>query len=182
MRPAPVILSLALFCAYGRGDATGQTDSTLAGAIARQARVRIQVGAGSKVELRHPRIEGLMLVGQVGPDSARAEYPVQGISQMWRRGSGAGVGFKIGAVIGVATGAVVGKAAAHFCRFLCREPSGSEELKAMLAGGLVGGVTVGGLGALFGAMTEHWKSVYKTGGVSAAPIITMHRVGMSLTF
>ena len=74
MQSAPVlILSLALIAGFSPGDATAQTDSTLAGAIARQERVRIQVGSGSKVELRQPRIEGLMLVGQVGADSGRAE-------------------------------------------------------------------------------------------------------------
>lgn len=123
-----------------------------------------------------------MLVGQVGSYSSRAEYPIQGISQVWRRGSGAGEGFMIGAVIGVVTGAAVGKAAAHFCPLYCSDPSGSEELRAILAGGLMGGATVGGLGALFGAMTTRWKSVYKTRRVSATPIITTQRLGVSLTF
>ena len=182
MRPAPVILSLALFCAYCRGDATAQTDSTLAGAIARQERVRIQVGPGTKVELRQPRIEGLMLVGQVGADGARAEYPVQGISQVWRRGSAAGVGFKIGALIGAAGGGALGAAVANFCPVSCSSPSGSEELVAILGGGLLGGVTVGGVGALFGAMATRWKSVYKTRGMSAAPIVTTQRLGVSLAF
>lgn len=182
MRPAPVILSLAMWCAYCRGEVTAQSDSTLVRAVARQERIRIQVGAGSKIELRHPRIEGLMLVGQVGPDSARAEYPIQGISQVWRRGSGADAGFMTGAAIGAAMGAAAGIAAANICVFSCREPSGSEQLGAILAGGLLGGATVGTLGALLGAASGDWKSVYKMRAVSAKPIITPQRLGVSLTF
>ena len=123
-----------------------------------------------------------MLVGQVGADSARAEYPIQGISQVWRRGSAAGVGFKIGAVVGVAGGAAAGIAFANICGFVCSNPSSSEQLTAILAGGLLGGVTVGAVGALFGATTTHWKNVYKTGVVSATPIITTQRLGVSLSF
>lgn len=181
MRRTPVILSLALWCAF-RGDAAAQTDSTLVRAVARQERVRIQVGTGNKVELRQPRIEGLLLVGQVGPDSARAEYPIQGITQVWRRGSAAGVGFQIGAAIGAVGGAALGVAAANICVLYCSSPSTSEELAGALGGGLVGGLTVGGLGALFAASGTRWKSIYKTRGVSAKPIITPRRLGVSLTF
>ena len=171
-----------MFCAYCRGNATAQTDSILAGVIARQERVRIQVGTGSKVELRQPRIEGPMLVGQVGSYGARAEYPIQGISQVWRRGSAAGVGFKIGALVGVAGGAALGVAFANICVLYCSSPSTSEQLAGALGGGLIGGLTVGGLGALFGAMGTRWKSVYKTRRVSATPIITTQRLGVSLSF
>ena len=183
MQSAPVlILSLALIGGLSPGDATAQTDSTLTRAIARQKLVRIQVGPGTTVELQQPRIEGPMLVGQVGADGARAEYPIQGISQVWRRGSAAGVGFKIGALVGAAAGGALGAAVANFCPVSCSSPSGSEELVAILGGGLLGGVTVGGLGALFGAMATRWKSVHKTRGVSAAPIVTTQRLGVSLAF
>ena len=181
MRPAPVILSLVLFSVYWGGEATAQTDSTLAGAIARQERVQIQVGPRTKVELRQPSIEGTMLVGQVGADGARTEYPIQGISQVWRRESAAGVGFKVGALIGAAAGGALGVAAASICIWSC-DTSASDQVKGLLAGGLVGGAAVGGLGALFGAMSTHWNSVYKARGVSAAPIVTTQRLGVSLTF
>lgn len=172
-----------MFCAYCRGNATAQTDSILAGVIARQERVRIQVGTGSKIELRQPSIEGPMLVGQVGSYGARARYPIQGISQVWRRGSAAGAGFKIGALIGAAGGGAFGIAAGKggICFFSC-DTSTSNQVKGFLAGGLVGGAAVGGLGALFGVMGSRWKSVYKTRGVSAAPIVTTQRLGVSLTF
>lgn len=182
MRSAPVILSLALFCAYCRVDASAQTDTTLVRAIARQKVIRIQAGPGGKLELRQPRIEGLMLVGQVGAESGWAEYPIEGISQVWRRGSGAGVGFMVGALIGAAGGAAAGAALANFCMFSCVSTSGSEKFAVILGGGLVGGLAVGGVGALFGAMTTRWKSVYKARAVGITPIITPHRLGMSLTF
>lgn len=181
MRPAPVVLSLALWCACW-DNAAAQTDSTLTRAVARQERVRIQVGTGNKVELRQPRIEGPMLVGQVGSYSARAEYPIQEITQIWRRGSAAGVGFGIGALVGAAGGAALGVAFVNLCVLSCRSPSSSEQLAGALGGGLVGGLTVGGLGALFGTMGTRWKSVYKTRRVSATPIITTQRLGVSLSF
>jgi hypothetical protein len=122
-----------------------------------------------------------MLVGQVGADGARTEYPIQGISQVWRRGSAAGTGFKIGALFGAAAGGALGVAAASICVFSCNTSS-SDRVKGFLAGGLVGGAAVGGLGALFGAMSTSWNSVYKARGVRAAPIVTTQRLGVSLTF
>jgi hypothetical protein len=155
------------------------SDSTLTRLIAKQERIRIQVGTGKPVELLHPRIEGGLLVGQAG-SSGRAEYFIQELNQVWRRGRSPDIGFAIGAGIGFVGGAAaVSSLGSSLCTFSCKGSSGSEILK----GGILGGMTVGAFGALIGLVAvERWRSVFKVRGLKATPIVTGQRVGVSFSF
>lgn len=136
------------------------------------------------VELRQPRVDGATLTGQVGSYGATAEYPVGEVSQIWRRGSSADIGFAIGAGIGFMGGAAAGIAAANMCVFSCSSPSGSEEITAALGGGVIGGLAIGAIGALFAvvAPAQRWKSVFKMPGPRITPLVTGNRLGVRLTF
>lgn len=159
-------------------------DSTITRLVANQKQIRIRLASGSVVELRRPRVEGTTLTGQVGSYGATAAYPVQDVSQIWRRGSSADLGFAIGASIGFMGGAALGIAVANMCILSCSNPSGSEEITAALGGGVIGGVAIGAIGALFAvaAPAERWKSVFKAEGPRITPLITGNQVGVRLTF
>ena len=187
MRPARVlVLSLLLTSGGAAGGIAAQAtprgelpDSTLQRLIAKQERIRVRVGSGNPVELKQPRIEGGMLVGQAG-SSGRAEYPIRDLSQVWRRGRSPDLGFAIGGGIGFVGGmAAVSALSSSLCMFSCKGAS----VEVILKGGILGGVTVGAFGALVGlVVVERWRSAFKTGGLRPTPIITGQRVGVSLSF
>jgi hypothetical protein len=158
--------------------------ATLARLIANQSHIRVRLASGTTLELQRATIEGTMLVGRVATTARMAAYPIQDLSQVWRRGSAADLGLAVGAGIGFVGGAIGGVALASICIVTCGQTSGNDQLRGALVGGLVGSATVGALGLLFaiGAPAERWKSVYQAHQPRIAPIVTAHRVGVNLSF
>jgi hypothetical protein len=154
--------------------------SELAKAIAGQSRIRVRLASGSILELRGAAVEGTTLVGQTAGIDAGVRYQIEELEHVWRRGSGAGMGFTVGAALGVMGGAAAGIGLANACfGFSC---SSGDELRAAAVGGVLGGVVVGTIGALVGTPFGRWKTAYKPRGPRLSPVMTSQALGVRLSF
>jgi hypothetical protein len=154
----------------------------LAKAIAGRSRIRVRLASGSIIELRDAAVEGTTLVGQSAGIDAGVRYQIEELEQVWRRGNGAGFGFTVGAALGVMGGAAAGIGVANSCfGFSCSASSG-DELRAAAVGGVIGGVVVGGIGALVGAPFGRWKPAYQRRGQRLSPVVTTQALGVRLSF
>jgi purine-cytosine permease-like protein len=156
----------------------------LSQAITRQPLIRVRLTSGTIVELERSAIEGTTLVGRVAATGRAAAYQLEDLDRVWSRGSAVDLGFAIGAGIGFVGGAAAGAALSQICTFSCGRTSGSEQFQAALVGGLVGGVAIGTLGAIFAVATPatRWKTAYTHHQARLTPIVTTRAVGVSLTF
>jgi hypothetical protein len=159
------------------------TPSELAKAIAGQSRIRVRLASGSILELRGAAVEGSTLVGQTAGIDAGVRYQIEELQHVWRRGSGAGMGFTVGAALGVVGGAAAGIGLANACFGLsCSTASSGDELRAAAVGGVLGGVVVGAMGALVGSSFGRWKTAYKPRGQRLSPVVTTQALGVRLSF
>lgn len=154
----------------------------LARVVAGQSRIRVRLASGTMVELRHAVVDGTTLLGRPTTGDSLVGYRVEELDRVWRRGSAARLGLAIGASVGLVGGAIGGAALANFCTFICSGASDGEVRRAAVIGGLVGGVTVGTVGLLVGAPFGRWKTAYTAQRQRLSPIITTHRLGVSLAF
>jgi hypothetical protein len=155
----------------------------LAKAIAGRSRIRVRLASGSIIELRDAAVEGTTLVGQTAGIDAGVRYQIEELEHVWRRGSGAGLGFAVGAAMGVMGGAAAGIGLANSCLGLgsCSASTG-DELRAAAVGGVLGGVLVGAIGALVGTPFGRWKTAYKPQGQRLSPVVTTQALGVRLSF
>jgi MFS family permease len=154
--------------------------------VAHQARIRLRLASGTMVELRDAAVDGTTLVGRSAMGDSLVGYRFEELDRVWRRGSAAGVGLAIGAGLGLIGGAIGGVALAHWCLNLfegpCPEPSGGEQVRGAVIGGLVGGGVVGAVGLLVAAPFRRWKTAYRARPARLQPIIAIDRVGLSFTW
>ena len=127
--------------------------------------------------------EGTTLVGQTAGIDAGVRYQIEELEHVWRRGSGAGMGFTVGAALGVMGGAAAGIGLANACIGLsCSAASSGDELRAAAVGGVLGGVVVGAIGALVGTPFGRWKTAYTQQAPRVSPLITTQALGVRLSF
>jgi hypothetical protein len=112
---------------------------------------------------------------------AAAEYPVEELEQVWRRGSSTGLGLAIGAGVGLIGGAIGGAAVTQLCILGCSKLSDEQRVEFAVIGGLLGSVAGGTIGAFAGAFFGRWKTVYKSQPHRLTPVITTQRLGINLT-
>jgi hypothetical protein len=154
----------------------------LAKAIAGRSRIRVRLASGAIVEMRNAAVEGTTVVGQTDLANAGVTYQIEELEHVWRRGSASGLGFTVGAAMGFFGGAAAGIGLANSCfGFSCSASSG-DELRMAAVGGVIGGVVVGGIGALVGAPFGRWKTAYKPQGQRLSPVVTTQALGVRLSF
>ena len=92
--------------------------------------------------------------GRTGVDAV----PASSIDSLWTWKSNAGRGALTGAILGGGAGALFGIAFAGMAQ--ASEPSGSEELQAAAAFGVVGGLMGTLVGGTIGSVLSHWVLVH----------------------
>ena len=89
-------------------------------------------------------------------DDAVRRIPIPAIDTLWTRGRATTTGLVIGGVVG----AVLGGMAAAVGASLCESDCSDDDTGTVIAGGAIGAVAVGGLGALIGAAIPKWTKRY----------------------
>ena len=110
------------------------------------------------------------------------EIQMRHVQRLWRRGSAAGTGFMIGAVVGMLGGAAGGAALAEFDLWGSASPSSGETAGTAALGALLGGLSVGILGALMAAPIRRWKTAYRAPNQRVEPLVSSKAIGLRIAF
>jgi hypothetical protein len=86
-------------------------------------------------------------------DDAVRRIPIPSIDTLWTRGRATTTGLVIGGVVGAAFGAMAAAVGASLCESDCSD----NDTGTIVAGGAIGAVLVGGVGALIGAAIPKWS-------------------------
>jgi hypothetical protein len=89
-------------------------------------------------------------------DDAVRRIPIPAIDTLWTRGRATTTGLIVGGVVGAAFGAMAAAVGASLCESDCSD----DDTGTIIAGGAIGAVLVGGVGALIGAAIPKWTKRY----------------------